>query len=248
MVAPIGINTNAYSQTNAVRNMQQVGGQSQVTRQADVAPSQSENQHTAAADNVQLSEGVSFAQDAQENATHIGAAQNQFESEIGDTFENAEESEVGAPQSGMTGTSEEAAAPNAPQTDEYGFILMDDQGNPIGGSVPPEDGGSGAPPIDGDGNDAGNVGGVPPENGGAGETQESEAARAARLQKMEQDREEAMSIYTQMMADRQKWFAELMKILTDTQSSIFDIIQQTMTNRAMAFDRAMAGWSRVFNG
>ncbi|MGM9993059.1 MAG: hypothetical protein ACI376_09510 [Candidatus Bruticola sp.] len=247
MVAPIGINTNAYSQTNAVRNMQQVGGQSQVTRQSDVAPSQSENQHTAAADNVQLSEGVSFAQDAQENATHIGAAQNQFESEIGDAFESAAESEVGASQAGAAGTSEEAAAPREPQTDEYGFILMDEQGNPIGGSVPPEDGGSGAPPIDGGGN-AGQAGEVPPEDGGAGETQESEASRASRLQSMEQDREEAMKIYTQMMADRQKWFAELMKILADTQASIFDIIQQTMTNRAMAFDRAMAGWSRAFNG
>ena len=52
MVAPIGINTNTYSQANATRNMQQVGGQSQVTRKNDVAP-QSEAHNTAAADNVQ---------------------------------------------------------------------------------------------------------------------------------------------------------------------------------------------------
>ena len=150
MVAPIGINTNTYSQANATRNMQQVGGQSQVTRKNDVAP-QSETHNTAAADNVQLSEGVSFAQDAQENATHVGAAQNQFEEEIGDTFESAEEPEVGAAQSGAAGTAEEAAAPKEPQTDEYGFILMDDQGNTIGGSVPTDDGGAGTPPpVDGD--------------------------------------------------------------------------------------------------
>ncbi len=245
MVAPIGINTNTYSQANATRNMQQVGGQSQVTRKNDVAP-QSETHNTAAADNVQLSEGVSFAQDAQENATHVGAAQNQFEKEIGDTFESAEEPEVGAAQSGAASTAEEAAAPKEPQTDEYGFILMDDQGNTIGGSVPTDDGGAGTPPpVDGD--NGGAAGEVPPENGGAGET-ESAAARAERLQKMEQDREAALSILTQMQADRQKWLAELMKILSDTQASIFDIIQQAANNRAMAFDRAMMGWSRVFNG
>ena len=149
MVAPIGINTNTYSQANATRNMQQVGGQSQVTRKNDVAP-QSEAHNTAAADNVQLSEGVSFAQNAEENATHIGAAQNQFEEEIGDTFESAEEPEVGAAQAGTAGTTEETAAPKEPQTDEYGFILMDDQGNTIGGSVPTDDGGAGTPPpVDG---------------------------------------------------------------------------------------------------
>lgn len=250
MVAPIGINTNTYSQANATRNMQQVGGQSQLTRKTDVAP-QSEAHNATATDNVQLSEGLSFAQNAQENATHIGAAQNQFEEEISDTFESAQEPEIGSAQAGTTGKAEEAA-PKEPQTDEYGFILMDDQGNTIGGSVPTDDGGAGTPPPV-DGGNGGAAGEVPPEGGGggqAGETGETEsaAARAERLQRMEQDREAALSILTQMQADRQKWLVELMKILSDAQASIFDIIQQAANNRAMAFDRAMAGWSRVFNG
>lgn len=243
MVAPIGINTNAYSQANAMRNMQQVGGQSQVTRRQDVDPSAAQDPKTQSADQVQFSDGVSFSKEAQENATHVGAAQN----EADDSQKVGED--LGTPAEGSQGVEEPVAdgtTPGAdetktePQKDEYGFVLLDDEGNPIGGSVPPPEEGAGETPPAGEGPQG--------PHDPFGPNGPTEAERMAYYQTLENDRQQALSILTQMQADRAKWMTELWKILSDTQNAMFDIMQEAMINRASTFDRAMHGWSRVFRG
>ncbi|MBQ7502092.1 hypothetical protein IJT93_05175 [bacterium] len=249
MVAPIGINTNAYSQVDNVRNMQQVGGQSQVTKKQDVEP-QSTVQNPVT-DGVHLSDDVTFTQDAQENATHVGLAQDQFEDgeEIGAAREDG--AEIGgilgqeAPAEDESGTT----VNNGVTTDENGFILLDDQGNVIGGSGPIEDDATpaaGGPNGPNDPNDPNGNGSVN-NNPYARQPGESETDYTNRMKALEDDRQEAMKIWTQMQADRQKWLMELMKIISDARTATMEVFQSMIQNKAAAMDRINHNWDRIFH-
>jgi hypothetical protein len=77
-------------------------------------------------------------------------------------------------------------------------------------------------------------------------TPASDAAQRAKV--MQDDLQAAQSIYMQMAADRQKWLMEMWKILQDTQTAIFNIIQAVILNREkVAMDMAEK-WAAVLGG
>ena len=84
--------------------------------------------------------------------------------------------------------------------------------------------------------------------GPKGPKHESEAEAAARMQKLQQEHQEAMKIFAQMMADRQKWLMQLFKIWQDTQTSIMEMVRDTMVNKANSFNSTYKAWTKAFRG
>ncbi len=64
------------------------------------------------------------------------------------------------------------------------------------------------------------------------------ADAAARQQMAATDQQQAATIRTQIAANAQKQAAERWKIMTDTQTKIFEIIQDVTTNRLKAGSKA----------
>lgn len=73
---------------------------------------------------------------------------------------------------------------------------------------------------------------------GVGGGQFNQASQAALLQMQATDLQQAQTIYTQIAADAQKQQTQRWKIMTDTQTKIFEITQDVTTNKAKAADKA----------
>lgn len=82
-----------------------------------------------------------------------------------------------------------------------------------------------------------------PPPGGSSATQAAQAAQAA-----QQDAEQAQSIYAQMAADRQKALMQMWKIFQDLQTSIFEILQDSISYRQQVMNRVCDKWSEVLRG
>ncbi len=92
-------------------------------------------------------------------------------------------------------------------------------------------------------------GGGTPNNGGPqgpSGTTYTEAAQKAK--EMQDDLQQARTIYMQMAADRQKWMMKMWEILQDLQTSIMDIMQQVALRRAQTMDAIAAKWAAVLGG
>lgn len=291
MVAPIGINPNTYSHVDNIRNMQNVGGQSQVTKKQDVEP-QTAQSHVS--DAVNLSDQVSFTQDAQENATHVGIAQ--VHSDEADEVEETRQDKSDI--SGLSGqniSAEDESGTTVKEgvtTDQNGFILLDENGNVTGSSGPnPADNSGNTVNNDGttqagDTNQEENVDPFARKQGESdadyanrmrdmitdpfvrkpGESDEDYANRmrvmsdpnrrmpgesetdyANRQKAATDDYNEAMKIWTQMQADRQKWLMELMKIISDARTATMEVFQSMIQNKAASMDRINHNWDRIFH-
>jgi len=75
------------------------------------------------------------------------------------------------------------------------------------------------------------------------------AADAAQKAKMQQDDlQAAQTIYMQMAADRQKWLMEMWKILQDTQTAIYNIVEAVILNREKVTMDIAEKWAAVLGG
>ena len=51
-----------------------------------------------------------------------------------------------------------------------------------------------------------------------------------------------------MMAAREKHFAQMMKLILDTQNAIYDMIESTLQAQAATQDKVFMGWDAAING
>lgn len=70
------------------------------------------------------------------------------------------------------------------------------------------------------------------------------ANMAARYQMMRSDLDQSRTIYTQMAADAQKENAKRWKILSDTQTKIFEIVSDVTVNKAKTHDKLFDQWDK----
>lgn len=70
------------------------------------------------------------------------------------------------------------------------------------------------------------------------------ANMAARYQMMRSDLDQSRTIYTQMAADAQKENANRWKILSDTQTKIFEIVSDVTVHKAKTHDKLFEQWDK----
>jgi hypothetical protein len=68
---------------------------------------------------------------------------------------------------------------------------------------------------------------------------------ATQAQAAQSDAQNAATILQQMAADRQKAMMQIWKIWEDTQTAIFQMMQDTMANRQKVMDACSAAWDQV---
>jgi len=90
----------------------------------------------------------------------------------------------------------------------------------------------------------GGPGGGNPAVGGAG----SKTEAATVFQQSQQDAQNAASILMELAAQRMKWQMEIWKIIQELQTSIMEIVQSVLINRAAAMDKIHNGWTSVIRG
>lgn len=76
----------------------------------------------------------------------------------------------------------------------------------------------------------------------------NQANQAALLQMQATDLQQAQTIYTQIAADAQKQRAERWKVMSDTQTKIFEITQDVTVNKAKAADKAFQAMDGYIRG
>lgn len=219
---------------NYESNMHQVGGQSQLTNKKNITPTEADTStESVAFDEVMLSgSDVDEAQDAFQNASHIGAfgamAQEE-DTEIGDDTQVP----------GQVGEDTEIPGEAGGEIDDGTEVPGD------GGEVPPEGPEGPEGPDDPKGPEG------PKENNGTDKTAnagKSQEEIQAEMKKAQEEQEAFNKFMTEMYAQHQKHMLELMKILMDTQNSIFEIINQAAANRAASQDRCIKMWNDVLFG
>lgn len=108
------------------------------------------------------------------------------------------------------------------------------------GAIPNEPGKSGAqagadiPP--------GNPPNTPPGN------PPSAADIAAKQKAVQDDMQQAQTIYMQMAAERQKWLMKMWEIIQDTQTKIMEIMEGSALKKSKTMDTAAAKWAACLGG
>ena len=227
-----GFDSSAASFSRAVQNANTSGAAGRMNATANGVQSAQEHEDSSASI-LDASDTFTFtqsAEDSQENAIHSGFVRNRAANE---TDETGATDETGvADETGETGATDETGETGA--TDETGETGATDETGETGAAD--ETGETGGP----DGPDD--------PKGPKGPKHESEAEAAARMQKLQQEHQEAMKIFAQMMADRQKWLMQLFKIWQDTQTSIMEMVRDTMVNKANSFNSTYKAWTKAFRG
>lgn len=236
MAVPVGLNTSTLvSQRQYENNMSQAGLHTQTVKNKATEPQSTESQVPLAGDS------VSFTQDAAENATHVGVSA--FQESADEQTDNVEMSSNGQETAQTSGT----PAQSSPSESSSEPVYL---GDPEQGYSPyVGDGGSNVPP---NGTDAAGNANAEPNDEETGKTEgpqrKSATEQAQEAQKLQQERDEVNKILMQMHADRQKWFAELWKIIQDTQNAIYSIIGEAIANKADTFNKTSRMWSDAFRG
>ena len=239
-----GFDSSAASFSRAVQNANTSGAAGRMNATANGVQSAQEHEDSSASI-LDASDTFTFtqsAEDSQENAIHSGFVRNRAANE---TDETGATDETGvADETGETGATDETGETGA--TDETGETGAADETGETGAAD--ETGETGA--ADETGEAGGPDGPDDPKGpkGPKGPKHESEAEAAARMQKLQQEHQEAMKIFAQMMADRQKWLMQLFKIWQDTQTSIMEMVRDTMVNKANSFNSMYKAWTKAFRG
>ena len=239
-----GFDSSAASFSRAVQNANTSGAAGRMNATANGVQSAQEHEDSSASI-LDASDTFTFtqsAEDSQENAIHSGFVRNRAANE---TDETGATDETGvADETGETGATDETGETGA--TDETGETGATDETGETGAAD--ETGETGA--ADETGEAGGPDGPDDPKGpkGPKGPKHESEAEAAARMQKLQQEHQEAMKIFAQMMADRQKWLMQLFKIWQDTQTSIMEMVRDTMVNKANSFNSTYKAWTKAFRG
>lgn len=248
-----GFDSSAASFSRAVQNANTSGAAGRMNATANGVQSAQEHEDSSASI-LDASDTFTFtqsAEDSQENAIHSGFVRNRAANE---TDETGATDETGvADETGETGATDETGETGA--TDETGETGATDETGETGAAD--ETGETGAADETGEtgaADETGEAGGPDgPDDpkgpkGPKGPKHESEAEAAARMQKLQQEHQEAMKIFAQMMADRQKWLMQLFKIWQDTQTSIMEMVRDTMVNKANSFNSTYKAWTKAFRG
>ena len=239
-----GFDSSAASFSRAVQNANTSGAAGRMNATANGVQSAQEHEDSSASI-LDASDTFTFtqsAEDSQENAIHSGFVRNRAANE---TDETGATDETGvADETGETGATDETGETGA--TDETGETGAADETGETGAAD--ETGETGA--ADETGEAGGPDGPDDPKGpkGPKGPKHESEAEAAARMQKLQQEHQEAMKIFAQMMADRQKWLMQLFKIWQDTQTSMMEMVRDTMLNKANSFNSMYKAWTKAFRG
>lgn len=69
-----------------------------------------------------------------------------------------------------------------------------------------------------------------------------------KLKEMEEQQQQAEAIWMEIMAAREKHFAQMMKLILDTQNAIYDMIESTLQAQAATQDKVFMGWDAAING
>ncbi|MCR4782987.1 MAG: collagen-like protein [bacterium] len=236
-----GFDSSAASFSRAVQNANTSGAAGRMNATANGVQSAQEHEDSSASI-LDASDTFTFtqsAEDSQENAIHSGFVRNRAANE---TDETGATDETGvADETGETGATDETGETGA--TDETGETGATDETGETGAAD--ETGETGAADETGE---AGGPDGPDDPKGPKGPKHESEAEAAARMQKLQQEHQEAMKIFAQMMADRQKWLMQLFKIWQDTQTSMMEMVRDTMVNKANSFNSMYKAWTKAFRG
>ena len=236
-----GFDSSAASFSRAVQNANTSGAAGRMNATANGVQSAQEHEDSSASI-LDASDTFTFtqsAEDSQENAIHSGFVRNRAANE---TDETGATDETGvADETGETGATDETGETGA--TDETGETGAADETGETGATD--ETGETGAADETGE---TGGPDGPDDPKGPKGPKHESEAEAAARMQKLQQEHQEAMKIFAQMMADRQKWLMQLFKIWQDTQTSIMEMVRDTMVNKANSFNSTYKAWTKAFRG
>ena len=233
-----GFDSSAASFSRAVQNANTSGAAGRMNATANGVQSAQEHEDSSASI-LDASDTFTFtqsAEDSQENAIHSGFVRNRAANETDETGATDETGETGATdETGETGATDETGETGA--ADETGETGAADETGETGAAD--ETGEAGGP--DGPDDPKG-------PKGPKGPKHESEAEAAARMQKLQQEHQEAMKIFAQMMADRQKWLMQLFKIWQDTQTSMMEMVRDTMLNKANSFNSMYKAWTKAFRG
>lgn len=191
------------------------------------APRQSADFQVSQDDSFQMSVPASrdFTRQAAENAAHTGALQAENKDQA--------DPEAQAPSNPQQPSTQAPAQPNVPQNPD---IIYQDPTEPVY-PIDPENPQVQAPDKGQEANEGQKAG----EGNQAGQAQE-----AADFEKMQKERDEVNKILLQMAEDRAKWFAEIMKIIRETQDAITEIILSSTADRANTFSKCNAAWSDAF--
>lgn len=93
------------------------------------------------------------------------------------------------------------------------------------------------------------TGGTPdPAAGGTEPVGASATDAANRAKAYQEDVNNAMSVWWQMKADQAKWWANVWKIMQDTQTEIFKIWQEAYANRQAMWNKVHDMWSKLIRG
>lgn len=89
--------------------------------------------------------------------------------------------------------------------------------------------------------------GVPPGNGPPNNPP-SASDIAAKQKAVQDDMQQAQTIYAQMAAERQKWLMKMWEIIQDTQTKIMEIMEGAAVKRSKSMDTIAAKWAACLGG
>ena len=193
------------------------------------AGTQTAQEAADAAVELQLHDGVHLAEQGMEAATHVGSAQNLAAQarRLGSTRDalshgglGVGDTEPGTEQAGQAASQAAPAAQPAAQSNVPTAMPILSEDGTIPGPAPTPDPAPAGPRTD----------------------------WATRAKAAQDDADQANTIFQQMAAERQKTMMEIWKIWQDLQTSIFQMMQDTMANRAKAQEAAWAAWDAVIRG
>ncbi len=76
----------------------------------------------------------------------------------------------------------------------------------------------------------------------------SAADIAAKQKAVQDDMQQAQTIYIQMAAERQKWLMKMWEIIQDTQTKIMEIMEEAAIKRSKTMDTVAAKWAACLGG
>lgn len=251
MAGPAPIGPSIVSHKTYENNLQQVGGQRQARTPRQDAPAPTQDPVGLA-----QADALTLSREGAENAAHVGGLQalgleehDDLDGASASTADlipgsHREETEEGLTRT--TPTYQPASPPSSPSGASASSPweaahpgTLQEGLSPYVPGLP----GPGAPSL-------GPEGGLPGSPGAPGfqPPAMSQADQAQRAQQLQQDQQEMQRLMMQMAADRQKWMMEMWKIMQDTQTKIYEIMQSAILFRAQAHDRIHQAWSQVIRG
>lgn len=269
----VNVNTSPVTPRTYETNLQHVGGQRQTTNRQPVDTTAEEQDRVELTRN----DHATQAREGAENAAHVGTLQDRArDSEAEPLLLPAPKNEIAGllpapPQEDGGSTAlvpyeehlpavidggEKLPVPvkaQLPAVPTKGGEVIDAEWEPVYPGTPEQGlspyvpaGGSTPPPTTPPG--GGEVPPTPP-GGPAGPPPGMSQADAARnWQQYQQDQQQVQQIWMQMAADRQKWMMEMWKIIQDTQTKMYEIMQSAILYKAQVADKVNQMWDQVIRG